>query len=64
MGIFMDLTKAFDLVNHDILLKKLEKYGIRGAPLSLITTYLRNRQQYVTVNNITSSERITNSGIP
>ena len=49
--IFLDIQKAFDLVSHQKLLKKLEYYGIRGVANSLICSYLRNRKQYVTIYN-------------
>ena len=42
---FIDLAKAFDTVNHNILLNKLENYGIRGLPLKLMESYLNNRKQ-------------------
>ena len=48
-GIFIDFSMAFDTVHHQILLKKLESYGI---PLKWFTSYLENRQQYVTVGHI------------
>ena len=47
VGICIDLQKAFDTVNHEILLKKLDRYGIRGVMFDWIQDYLRNRQQYV-----------------
>ena len=49
-GIFIDLQKAFDTVNHAILLMKLEHYGIRGASLDWFESYLSDRKQYVSVN--------------
>ena len=48
-AIFLDLAKAFDSVSHDILLKKLERYGIRGTPYKLIADYLKNRVQMVCI---------------
>ena len=42
-GLFLDFSKAFDTVNHNILLEKLNKYGIRGKPLDWFTNYLTNR---------------------
>ena len=49
--------KAFDMVNHEILLRKLFRYGIRGIPLSLFTSYLGNRTQRVKVGSSLSSAR-------
>ena len=63
-GIFIDLTKAFDTVDHDILLKKLHHYGIRGNVNNLFKSYLTNRQQFVKVNNASSSMKPVTCGVP
>jgi len=47
--IFMDFTKAFNSVNHNILIQKLEHYGVRGMPLKLLPSYLHNRSKYMCI---------------
>ena len=49
-GIFIDLPKAFDTVNHNILLMKLEHHGIRGSALLWFESYLSKRKQFVSIN--------------
>ena len=63
-AIALDIRKAFDSVNHAILLNKLEHYGIRGVCHKLFSSYLENRKQYVCINNIKSSLQRINSGVP
>ena len=64
MVLFFDLAKAFDTLDHTILFRKLERYGIRGPPLDLIKSYLTNRSQKVVINNIFSSELPITIGVP
>ena len=63
-GVFIDLKKAFDTVNHSILLKNVEHYGVRGIPLQWFESYLFNRKQYVSVNDHTSDEHQVTPGEP
>ena len=64
IGIFLDFSKAFDTVDHAILLQKLCHYGIRGNALKWFTSYLSNRRQYVTYNGVVSAMKGINCGVP
>ena len=64
LTLFVDLKKAFDTVNHVILLKKLEHYGIRGHCNEFFASYLSNRTQYVHCNNVNSSVLDMTCGVP
>ena len=63
-GIFIDLRKAFDTVNHEILLNKLDHYGIRGTALQWFHSYLSNRKQFVFHNGESSKLQFINCGVP
>ena len=63
-GIFIDLEKAFDTVNHEILLSKLHHYGIRGVSNKWFQSYLHNRYQKVTINGESSLRLPINCGVP
>jgi len=59
----LDLRKAFDTVQHDILISKLEHYGLRGLVNHFFRSYLSNRQQYVSINNFNSQLNNTSKGV-
>ena len=63
-GIFLDFSKAFDTVNHEILIHKLEYYGFRGLVKQWFISYLSERRQIVTVNSVKSAECSVSCGIP
>ena len=63
-GVFIDLQKAFDTVDHDILISKLKFYGIRGITNNWFTSYLDNRKQFVTINGFQSLLKNVNLGVP
>jgi hypothetical protein len=63
-GIFLDLSKAFDTVDHSILLDKLQYYGIRGTAHDWFKDYLDNRQQFTMANDQSSSLQTINYGVP
>ena len=64
LTVFVDLRKAFDTVNHKILLNKLFQYGIRGNALDWFTSYLKDRKQFVKIGASLSSARTLNIGVP
>ena len=64
VAMFLDLSKAFDTINHKILLLKLEKYGFRGLVNDILQSYLENCRQYVNANDKFSDEGRTTVGVP
>lgn len=64
MGIFIDYSKAFDRLSHQILISKLEGYGIRGVANQLFQSYLSGRTQCVAIEKYCSSYREIKSGVP
>ena len=63
-AIFMDLSKAFDVMSHNILKSKLNHYGFRGNFLEFIMDFLRDRKYFVSVNGYSSDTRTSNIGVP
>ena len=64
LNVFVDFSKASDTVDRAILLRKLEKCGIRGTPLRLMSSYLSDRRQCVLIDGVTSSVRSIDRGVP
>ena len=64
IGIYIDLTKAFDLVDHRMLITKLESYGIRGPAIELIRSYLSDRSQFTQIDHAKSNIKRVSCGVP
>ena len=62
--LFIDLKKAFDTIDHEILLSKLELYGFKGVSLNLFRDYLSDRTQVTVINNINSETSFISCGVP
>ena len=64
ISVFLDLSKAFDTIDHGILLKKLSHYGIDGAALRWFQSYLSNRKQFITLDGVNSNHLDISVGVP
>ena len=64
ISIFIDLSKAFDTLDHSILLSKLHYYGITGSALQLLRSYLSNRKQFVRLGDVISLKTDILMGVP
>ena len=63
-GVFIDLKKAFDTVSHDILLQKMEHYGIKDMALAWFKSYLTDRKQFVSLDGVDSNIKFISCGVP
>ena len=64
VGCYIDLKKAFDTVNHRILIEKMQRYGIRGHILDWFKSYLNNRKQFTHINHTNSNLNSISCGVP
>ena len=62
--LLLDLAKAFDIVSHNILFKKLELYGLKGVTLDWFLSYLSDRQQQCVVQGCVSKPQLISRGVP
>lgn len=63
-GVFINLKKAFDTIDHNIMLEKMESFGVRGVGLKWLKSYIRNRSQYVQVGDAMSKPADITCGVP
>ncbi len=64
INIFLDLSKAFDTLDHKILFDKLDYYGIKGVAHKLMACYIKNRKQYVEIDDSKSDTLTLTHGVP
>jgi len=64
LGIFLDLSKAFDTIDHQILFAKLKHYGVRGMAFKWLCSYLTGRTQQMKIQHELSENKLVNYGVP
>lgn len=64
VGVFLDFSKAFDTINHRLLMKKMERYGFRGLVSTWVQSYIEDRKQFVQINEISSDLMDIQCGVP
>ena len=64
ISVFLDLSKAFDVIDHKILKMKLEYYGFRGKFLEFLMSFIKDRKYFVHINGINSDTKSVNIGVP
>ena len=64
LSLFLDFSKAFDMVDHNVLMSELSLFGVHGVPLEWFRSCLSERSQYVSVNRICSSTLPVLKGVP
>ena len=64
INLYLDLSKAFDSLSHEMLLRKFQHYGICGAAINLMTSYLKNRKQFVQFDGCKSDMKTICNGVP
>ena len=63
-AVFLDLVEAFDTLDHELLLKKCEVYGLRGKSSNFLRSFLFNRYHYVQLNDSSSGKKRIERGVP
>ena len=63
-AVFLDMSKAFDTLDHEILMQKLSFYGVQNTSLNLLKSYLSERSQFVSIGGTSSPLRTINTGVP
>ncbi len=64
LGVFIDLKKAFDTIDHNILLQKNESYGVSGVGFNWLKSFTENRQQFVQMGEYRSTSSVITCGVP